>query len=67
MRDSNRIKPFMEKIEKLWLKYPDYRFGQLIMVIAKTNEQNPKLFNIEEDEFLRKVDELNDLLNKNNN
>ncbi len=34
MRDKNRIKPFLDKIEKLWLQNPDYRFGQLIYLIA---------------------------------
>ncbi len=30
MRDINRIKPFLERIEEIWKKYPDLRFGQLI-------------------------------------
>ena len=30
MRDPNRIKPFLETIEKCWSKVPDWRFGQLI-------------------------------------
>mgnify|MGYP001069740887 CR=1 FL=1 len=30
MRDINRIKPFLEKLEEIWKKYPDLRFGQLI-------------------------------------
>lgn len=34
MRDKNRIKPFLGKLEELWMKYPDLRFGQLIAVIA---------------------------------
>jgi len=57
MRNPNRIEPIIEKIKKLWLKNPDYRFGQLIMVIIKTEEQNIKLFNLEEDELLEKIEE----------
>lgn len=62
MRDPKRIKPFIEKLEKLWLENPDFRFGQLIMSITRTGEHNPKLFNMEEDEFLEKVEELEKLL-----
>lgn len=65
MRDPKRIKPLLEKIEKLWTNNPDYRLGQLIMVITKTDEHNPKLFNMEEDEFEIKTEELENLLKKN--
>ncbi|MFV0198152.1 DUF1040 family protein [Empedobacter falsenii] len=57
MRDPKRIKPLLEKIEKIWMKNPDFRLGQLIMVIARTGEHNPKLFNLEESELLKKLDE----------
>jgi len=66
MRDTKRIKPFLEKIEKIWLENPDYRSGQLIMAITRTNEHSPKLFNIEEEEFVKKLEELKELINKNN-
>lgn len=36
MRDIKRIKPFLEKVEELWRLYPDYRFGQLIYVMAES-------------------------------
>ncbi|MGV0940858.1 hypothetical protein [Empedobacter falsenii] len=57
MRDPKRIKPLLERIEKIWIENPDYRLGQLIMVIARTGEHNPKLFNLEESELLKKLDE----------
>lgn len=57
MRDPKRIKPLLEKIEKIWMENPDFRLGQLIMVIAGTGEHNPKLFNLEESELLKKLDE----------
>ena len=32
MRDVNRIEPFMNEIADIWKeKYPDYRFGQLML------------------------------------
>lgn len=33
MRDPKRIIPFLAQIEKIWKKYPDLRFGQLIVNI----------------------------------
>lgn len=63
MRDPKRIKLLLEKIEQLWTNNPDFRFGQLIMSITKTGEHNPKLFNMEEEEFLEKITELEKQLN----
>jgi uncharacterized protein YihD (DUF1040 family) len=34
MRDVKRIKPFLEKVEELWMQNPDLRFGQVIYLIA---------------------------------
>jgi len=34
MRDMKRIDPLMQKVGELWKQCPDYRFGQLIYVIA---------------------------------
>ncbi|WP_291133269.1 hypothetical protein [Flavobacterium sp. UBA7682] len=65
MRDIERIKPIIERLEKLWLENPDFRLGQLIMGITRTEETNPKLFYMEDDEFLKKVDELEKLLTEN--
>lgn len=31
MRDKNRIPKICEKFEKVWRKYPDMRFGQLVV------------------------------------
>ncbi len=58
MRDINRIIPPIEKLEKLWIENPDLRFGPLILVIAKTYTTNPQLFNMEDDEFVKKIEEL---------
>jgi hypothetical protein len=58
MRDIERIKPIIGRLEKLWLENPDFRLGQLIMGITRTGETNPKLFNMEDDEFLKRVDEI---------
>jgi len=34
LRNINRIDPLMQKFGELWKQCPDYRFGQLIYVIA---------------------------------
>ncbi len=49
MRDKSRIKPFLAEVTNIWEKYPDLRFGQLVMdVIPNSN----RLWNIEEDSML---------------
>lgn len=56
MRDKKRIKPFLETIEKLWLYYPDYRFGQLIYLMA--GEIGRDIFFPEEEEWIDKINGL---------
>ena len=58
MRDPNRIQPFLEKIEEFWMKNPDFRFGQLIVWITRTNEIMPKFFYMEDEIVLEKLEEL---------
>ena len=57
MRDINRIKPTIGKLEQLWLSNPDYRLGQLIMAIIKPEESNLKIYYMEDDVFLSKMEE----------
>ena len=61
MRDLNRIKPVLKELEDLWLENPDLRIGQLIMGITRTEETNPKLFYMEDDEFLIKLKEFKNM------
>ncbi|MFL0194636.1 hypothetical protein ACJDU8_03480 [Clostridium sp. WILCCON 0269] len=66
MRDPNRIKPFLGKIEGLWLKYPDLRFGQLISIIA--SEMGTRdIFFPEEPQWLEAVQKVIDKSNKREN
>lgn len=62
MRDINRIKPLIHRLEQLWLQNPDFRLGQLVMVIARTGEVNPELFNMEDDVMLSKLEEIEEIL-----
>ena len=56
MRNPKRIKPFLKKIEKLWLQHPDYRFGQIIHLLA--SEIGKNIFFPEEKEWEEKIDNL---------
>ena len=56
MRDKNRIKPFLQKVEELWLKYPDLRFGQLLHIVAlNSGWMNNDLFYIEDNTILEQI------------
>ncbi|TYZ14449.1 hypothetical protein FY528_01595 [Hymenobacter lutimineralis] len=67
MRDKARIKPMIEKLEQLWLDHPDFRLGQLLMVVAMTGEHNPKLFYLEDDRMLGLLEERMEQLAKARN
>lgn len=51
MRDINRIKPFLEKFEELWEKYPDWRFGQLVVNMFGNDP-----FYIEDEQSLERIE-----------
>lgn len=55
MRDINRIDKYINQIKDIWKKFPDWRFGQLLMNICPMIEDNPTyFFYIEDDELLKK-------------
>ncbi|MDI9311958.1 MAG: hypothetical protein QM535_17225 [Limnohabitans sp.] len=56
MRDKNRIKPILEKIEKLWILDPDLRFGQLVMNIIKPEQSNVEVYYMEDDNLFDKIE-----------
>lgn len=53
MRDLNRIPATIENFQKLWQKYPDFRFGQLFDFIKDEayNKYHIDPFFIEEKEW----------------
>ncbi len=61
MRDPNRIDPFLEEVRKLWKKYPDWRFGQLVANAHRVFSTNPDPFFIEDDMMLEAIKNLNDV------
>ena len=50
-RDRNRINPLLNEFEKLWLQFPDLRFGQLVYLIS--SKLNKNIFSVEDDEWLK--------------
>lgn len=54
MRDPNRIKPFLETIEKCWEQVPDWRFGQLIENLKRRLDVKD-LFYIEDKELEEEI------------
>lgn len=50
MRDISRIPRMIEELERLWIRFPDWRFGQLIENI-KSFSGKEDLYYMEDDEF----------------
>ena len=55
MRDKNRIKPFLERLEKVCNEVPDWRFGQLICNVLNSIPKDP--FYVEDDEMIKYFEE----------
>jgi hypothetical protein len=59
-RDPNRIPIILAKLQQLWLKYPDQRFGQIITnlnpsdVVAGLNARD--IFYVEDDLLLEQIE-----------
>lgn len=53
MRNPNRIKPFLETLEKAWNKVPDWRFGQLMSNFFNCLDIDP--FFLEEEDMEKKL------------
>ncbi|NMM61163.1 hypothetical protein HBE96_00280 [Clostridium sp. P21] len=67
MRDPNRIKPFLNKLEELWAtKYPDLRFGQLISLIT-SEIKIPNLLLVEDDDWEKVIEKIIDKANEKEN
>lgn len=54
-RDKERIKPFLQELEKYWLKNYDQRFGQLVYNLSRINGLD--LFNTEDNEWFKVITE----------
>ena len=55
MRDTRRIKPFLERLEKMWNEVPDWRFGQLMCNVLNSMSTDP--FFVEDEEMIEYFEE----------
>lgn len=51
MRDPNRIPMILQRLEKVWEKNPDLRFGQLILNVLRND-----FYHVEDEELVTKVE-----------
>jgi len=54
MRDPKRIKKVLETIERVWIKVPDFRLGQLIVNATKQNDP----FYVEDDILIKQLEQI---------
>ena len=52
-RNTDRIKPILEDLEKTWANQPDLRLSQLLSILAKTygNHKSNDLFYFEDSDL----------------
>lgn len=65
MRNPDRIQLALDKLAEIWKANPDFRLRQLIMAITRTEEHNPKLFYMEDEAFLKQLEEFQNNLSNN--
>jgi len=57
MRDVNRIKVMLKELERHWNKYPDMRFGQLLINLGVC-EDSMRLWGLEDDKLIEWLKEV---------
>jgi hypothetical protein len=55
MRDPARIEPMLSLIRTVWELNPDLRLGQLIVSIVRPKHSCPEIFDVEDDELVRRI------------
>ena len=55
MRDPKRIPEFCNKLAEIWMKYPEFRFGQFMVNIMSATPHDPWLY--EDDEMIEFIDQ----------
>ena len=64
MRNPQRIAPIMERLTKLWEKYPDLRFGQMVENIILSVSPGSSVVDIETILWNWEEDQWNEAINK---
>lgn len=55
MRDPGRIKPILDRLEKVWSAHPDLRLSQLIMNL-ESDERVYRLYSLEDDDLVNNLE-----------
>lgn len=63
MRDPQRINRILEKVEAVWVNYPDIRLGQLLVNLAPPRLNND-IFYWEDDDLEKSLDDRIDKIMK---
>ena len=58
MRDPDRIPKILKEIEKIWVKFPDLRLGQLLINVfdAGSAFAHVSLYNLEDDKLVEQLE-----------
>ena len=51
MRDPDRISVILERLQKVWEKYPDLRFGQLVLNVLRND-----FYYVEDEELVSRIE-----------
>lgn len=62
MRKKERIKPFLERLEKVWELVPDWRFGQLMVNVFGSMKRDP--FFPEDEEMIEIIEKFFEIYKK---
>lgn len=63
MREIQRIPRILKRLEKIWMKSPDMRFGQLFLnVFSLHNGIDVKVYNMEDKELVEKIEKFYEFL-----
>ena len=57
MRDPKRIETVLSMLRGIWLKEPDLRLGQLVVIATRPKQSCPEVFHIEDDALLQGLSE----------
>lgn len=54
----NNTDKVVDKFAEIWKKYPNMRFGQMLMCILSTKDQEEFMYFIENDKLLKIMEEM---------
>lgn len=66
MRDPARIDQMLDKLRDVWMKEPDLKLGQIIVIATRPKNPCPEVFYTEDEQLLKGLDAYLNLLNQRN-